>query len=145
MKRNIMLSILAASIFVCRPTLAQVNAAPLQAQLLGCWDKYVSPERHRENTANDVLEAYLVCFREDGHVTGVTFDANDGWEWGFRYKIDTNMVYFGQLHWGKVVAITPYRLTVEMKEGRVDFDFLCHSIRENAQCERLEYDLTRAR
>jgi hypothetical protein len=112
------------------------EAMEVHRLLLGCW-------QHDRRTKEQLIGSYLVCFRKDGRVTGVTFDGGDAWEWRHDYRIKRNWVFFGDTAWGHVQKIAAEKMIIEMNSTQMDFELLCRTKRENIQCERLKYRLAR--
>jgi hypothetical protein len=117
-----------------------VEANKLHRLLLGCWEnKRYGDVDDSQRTEEKLIGFYLVCFRKDGRVTGVTFDAGDGWDWSYHYRLKDSWVFVGGKTWGQVEKMAAKRMTVEMNGKPTDFEFLCRSKKEDIQCERLEY------
>jgi hypothetical protein len=116
-----------------------IETAKLHSLLFGCWEN----ERFDGGPDNRLIGSYLVCFRKDGWATGLTFDAGDAWEWSYDYRIEGNLIYFGETSWAQIKKIGEKAMAVEMKDKRMDFELVCRSKQENLQCERLEAKLTR--
>jgi hypothetical protein len=120
------------------------KAAELHSLLLGCWEnKRFGDGLDSQRTKEKLIGSYLVCFRKDGRVTGVTFDDDDAWDWSYDYRVKDSLVSFGGRAWGNVQKIAAKKMTIEMNGKLIDFEFLCRSKRKNIQCERLEYKLVR--
>ena len=131
------LVIVAIIAFVGEITAAKLSeATEVHRLLLGCW-------QHDRRTKEKIIGSYLVCFRKDGHVTGLTFDADDAWEWRHDYRIKENWVFFGGTAWGQVQKIAAGKMMIEMNGTQMDFELLCRTKRENIQCERLKFKLAR--
>jgi len=112
------------------------EAAELHRLLLGCW-------QHDRHTKEKLVGHYLVCFRKDGRVTGVTIDGGDGWDWVHDYRIRENGIFFGGTSWGHVQTIAADKMIIDMKGTQIDFELLCRTKRQNIQCERLTDKLAR--
>lgn len=114
----------------------------LHSSLLGCWENLrFANEVNNQKAQKLLIGSYMVCFRKDGRVTGVTFDDGDGWEWSDSYHVDKDIIYFNSKIWGQVLNITAKNITAELNGKRMEFKFLCRTKQEDIQCERLEYQL----
>lgn len=112
------------------------DATELHRLLLGCW-------RHERHTKERLVGSYLVCFRKDGRVTGVTFDAGDGWDWAHRYRINENEIFFDGTSWGHVQTIAADKMIIDRKDTQIDFELVCRTKRQDIQCQRLTEKIAR--
>jgi hypothetical protein len=112
------------------------GAAGLRGLLLGCW-------QHERRTKEGLVGTYLVCFREDGRVTGVTIDDGDGWDWVHRYRIKENDIFFDHTFWGHVRTIAADKMIIDMKGGPTDLELVCRTKRQDIQCQRLTDKIAR--
>jgi hypothetical protein len=139
------LAIVAPLISFCASASAQQNEnQTLQAMLIGCWENKRFQEQAEAKPAQAMIGSYLVCFRTDRQVTGVTFDAGHGWDWSDDFDIASGTtVLFDSTTWGQVLHIDQNSMLVAMKRGPTKFERLCRTPTENIQCERLNDKLNR--
>jgi hypothetical protein len=112
------------------------DAAELHRLLLGCW-------QHERHTKERLVGRYLVCFRKDGRVTGVTIDAGDGRDWAHHYRIKENEIFFDGTSWGHVQTIAADNMIIDRKDTQIDFELVCRTKRQDIQCERLTEKIAR--
>jgi hypothetical protein len=124
------------------------------ASIIGCWEH----KRYGESAGSGekpFAGSHLVCFNDKSVMSGVTFDAGDGWDWVQPYILRDNHVMSNcyqligkEYGWAQCEVFTVRQIdssgmNVESDGKLLRYRLVCHTEQENIQCERLRDELPR--
>jgi hypothetical protein len=125
-----------------------VLAKLAQGALLGCWEHErlgVSPSSQGKEVR---IGSHLMCFNHKGVMSGVTFDAGDGWDWNNMYRLEDSRIIVYAYYWDSakyewkarynIKQIDKTSMDVEIGSEHLRYSLLCHTVQENIQCERMK-------
>ncbi len=126
-----------------------VLAKLAQGALLGCWEhKHFSATPASEGT---LIWSNLMCFNNKGVMAGVTFDAGDGWDWDYQYRLEDDLVIVYASYWdsGKyewrarysIKRIDNSGMDVEIAGKSFRYNLVCHTVQEDIQCGRMSEEI----
>jgi hypothetical protein len=138
-KGHFRLILTAATLTMSSPACAGNNpdviAKLMPTALLGCWeyDRFgVTPYSGEKEVR---IGSHLMCFNGKGGMTGVTFDAGDGWDWSQAYAIEGNQVVTGEDGF-RIIEIGDKQMMIEESGKSRTYRLVCRTTREDVQCER---------
>jgi hypothetical protein len=123
-------------------------------QLIGCWifQRTIESPVGQHHPGTMTFNSSVRCYRTDGYVTGVTFDAGDGWDWSHRYYVRGSALFSDDSgvapgSWRHNFVHTQFRLvgrrliTTDTHGAQRTWSLLCRSDAQDVQCQRLHQRL----
>ncbi len=128
-----------------------VLAKLAQGALLGCWEhKHFSATPASEGKET-LIWSHLMCFNNKGVMAGVTFDAGDGWDWDYQYRLEDNRIIVYAYYWESskyewkarynIKRIDKSGMDVEIAGENLTYNLLCHTVQEDIQCDRMSEEI----
>ncbi len=114
------------------------------ADIIGCWEHIRYAQSH--DGPPKQIGSHLMCFNGEGIMSGVTFDAGDGWDWNQYYRLEDNRVAVyawedQKYNWHiqfVIKQISKSEMVVESTGETLIFKLVCRAEQEDVQCGRMK-------
>ncbi len=125
----------------------EVLAKLAQGALLGCWEHERLGVTSYSEGKQIRIGCHLMCFNDRGVMAGVTFDAGDGWDWDYYYRLEDNRIVVyawwndQKYSWNTkfvIKQIGKSELVVESAGQTLTYKLVCRTEQKDGQCGRMK-------
>jgi hypothetical protein len=117
---------------------APACASDLALIVNACWEYKHFRERDIKGAIETKLAgSQLICFQPGGRAAGLTFHRDDAWDWSYGYKIANHVIFLRDEVFGRVLSVDLHRMIIADGDEQRTYRYVCRTMAENIQCERL--------